>query len=151
MKKSFDMRMTYHDACSLSRLSEPWIPWKGKRGWMGCVEPRLKRRRGTNGIYFQPREILQAIPGVTLVEMPRMRENAYCCGAGRGTKEAFPEFARFSANHRLEEVKEVGAKTLVTACPWCKNNFAEAVKANGDDVQVLDISEVICASIESQE
>ena len=147
MKKPIDTRMTYHDACSLSRLSEPWTPWKGKRGWMGCVEPRLKRRRGTNGVYSQPREILKAIPGVNYIEMPRMRENAYCCGAGRGTKEAFPEFARFSANHRLDEVKDVGAETLVTACPWCKNNFAQTVKVNGDDVQVMDISEVICASI----
>jgi Fe-S oxidoreductase len=147
MKKPFDTRMTYHDSCSLSRLSEPWTPWEGKRGWMGCVEPRLKRRRGANGVYAQPRDILKAIPGVNLIEMPRTRENAFCCGAGRGTKEAFPEFARFSANHRLEEVKEIGAETLVSACPWCKNNFTQAVKENGDDVQVLDISEVICASI----
>jgi Fe-S oxidoreductase len=147
MKKPFDTRMTYHDSCSLSRLSEPWTPWEGKRGWMGCVEPRLMRRRGANGVYAQPRDILKAIPEVNLIEMPRTRENAFCCGAGRGAKEAFPEFARFSANHRLEEVKEIGAETLVSACPWCKNNFAQAVKENGDDVQVMDISEVICASI----
>ncbi|MFC1883864.1 (Fe-S)-binding protein [Thermodesulfobacteriota bacterium] len=148
MKKTLDTRMTYHDSCSLSRLSEPWTPYEGKRGWMGCVEPRLKRRRGADGVYFQPREILEAIPGVNLVEMPRMRENAFCCGAGRGTKEAFPEFANWAAKHRLEEVKEIGAETLVSSCPWCKNNFAQAVKAEGEDVQVLDISEVICASIE---
>ena len=149
LKKPFDTRMAYHDACSISRLSDPWTPWEGKRGWMGCVEPRLKRRRGTTGLYAQPRDILTAIPGVTLVEMPRKRENSFCCGAGRGTKEAYPEFARFAANHRLEEVKEVGAETLVSTCPWCKNNFAQAVKENGDDVQVLDISEVICASIDA--
>jgi len=147
MKKPLDSRVTYHDACSLSRLSEPWTPWKGKRGWMGCVEPKLKRRRGTNGVYSQPREILQAIPGVNLVELPRTRENAYCCGAGRGAREAFPEFAEFSVNHRLEEIKSVGAETLVTACPMCKSNFVKAVKENGDDVQVMDITEVICASI----
>jgi Fe-S oxidoreductase len=147
MKRPLESRVTYHDACSLSRLSEPWIPWKGKRGWMGCVEPRLKRRRATNGVYSQPRDILKAIPGLELVEMKRIRENAYCCGAGRGTREAFPEFARFSANHRLEEIKEVGAETLVTACPMCKSNFLKTVKENGDDVQVMDISEVICASI----
>jgi Fe-S oxidoreductase len=147
MKRPFESRVTYHDACSLSRLSEPWTPWKGKRGWMGCVEPRLKRRRATNGIYSQPRDILKAIPGMKLVEMKRIRENAYCCGAGRGTREAFPEFARFSANHRLEEIREVGAETLVTACPMCKSNFSKTVKENGDDVQVMDISEVICASI----
>ncbi len=149
LEKPLDTRMTYHDACSLSRLSEPWTPYTGKRGWMGCVEPRLNRRRGTNGVYFQPRDILGSIPGVKLVEMPRMRENAFCCGAGRGTKEAFPELAAFAANHRLEEVKEIGAETLVSACPFCKNNFKQAVRENGDDVQVLDISEVVCASIKA--
>jgi len=148
LEKSFDTRMTYHDSCSLGRLSEPWTPYEGKRGWMGCVEPRLKRRRGRDGIYVQPRDILKEIPGVNLVEMPRTRENTFCCGAGRGTKEAFPDFANWAANHRLEEVKEIGAETLVSACPWCKTNFAQAVKADGGDVQVLDISEVICASID---
>lgn len=148
MKKPFDTRMTYHDACSLTRLSDPWTPYEGKRGWMGCVEPRLKRRRGREGVYAQPRDILKAIPGVNLVEMPRMRENAFCCGAGRGTQEAFPDFAEWAAEHRLEEVREIGAETLVSTCPWCKNNFAKVVKANGDDVQVLDISEVICAALE---
>lgn len=148
MKKPFETRLTYHDSCSLSRLSDPWIPYEGKRGWMGCVEPRLKRRRGNPEIYAKPRDILKSIPGVNLVEMPRTRENTFCCGAGRGTQEAYPDFAKWAAAHRLEEVREIGAETLVSSCPWCKNNFAQAVKASGGDVQVLDISEVICASIE---
>ena len=147
-KRPLNTRLTYHDACSLGRLSDPWTPYEGKRGWMGCVEPRLKRRRGTHGLYAQPRDILTAIPGVDLVEMPRKRENAFCCGAGRGTKEAFPEFASWAAAHRMEEVREIGAETLVSACPWCKNNFAQAIKASGGDVQVQDISEVICAALE---
>ena len=150
MTKPYKTRMTYHDSCSLSRLSEPWTPYEGKRGWMGCVEPRLKRRRGTNGVYAQPRDIIRDIPGIEFVEMPRMRENAFCCGAGRGTKEAFPDFANWAAKHRLEEVKEVSAEALVTSCPRCKSNFAQAAKAGGVDVQVLDISEVICASIEAK-
>jgi Fe-S oxidoreductase len=146
--KPMPMRVAYHDSCSLSRLSEPWTPWQGERGWMGMVEPRLKRRRGTNGVYAQPRDILNAIPGLELLEMPRLRENAFCCGAGRGTKEAFPELARSSALHRLEEVRHVGAEALVSACPWCKNNFAQAVKEDGNAVEVFDISEVILASID---
>jgi Fe-S oxidoreductase len=148
MKKPFESRLTYHDSCSLSRLSEPWTPYEGKRGWMGCVEPRLKRRRGNGGIYLQPRDILKAIPGVDLVEMPRTRENAFCCGAGRGTEKAYPDFAQWAAMQRLEEVREIGAEIMVSSCPGCKNNFARAVKGSGGDVQVLDISEVICASIE---
>ena len=146
--KRVDLRLTYHDSCSLSRLSEPWVPWEGERGLWGVVNPPLERRRGTNGVYQQPRDILSSIPGVELMEMPRMRENAFCCGAGRGTKEAFPDFALWAARQRLEEVKEVGAEAVVSACPWCKGNFAQAVKKNGGNLKVLDISELILASVE---
>jgi Fe-S oxidoreductase len=145
--KKVDLRLTYHDACSVSRLSDAWRPWKGERGWMGTIEPRYKRRRGTEGLYAQPRNILSAIPGLTVVEMPRIRENAFCCGAGRGTKEAFPELARFSAGQRFEEVKEIGAEALVSACPFCKNNFSQTAKENGGEVKVMDIAEVIAASL----
>jgi Fe-S oxidoreductase len=145
--KPVEKRIAYHDSCSISRLADPWTPYKGKRGWMGMVEPRLKRRRGTQGLYTQPRNILNAIPGVDFVEMPRTRENSFCCGAGRGTKEAYPDLATFSANNRLDEVREVGAEALVSACPWCKNNFAQTAKANGEKLQVMDISELILASL----
>jgi Fe-S oxidoreductase len=148
LKKSVDLRVTYHDSCGISRLCDSWTPWKGERGWMGTVSPRINRRRGKEGLYAQPRNIVNSIPGVKFVEMPRMRENAFCCGAGRGTREAFPELASFSAKNRLEEVREVGAEALVSACPWCKNNFAKAVKENGDNVKVMDISELILASVE---
>jgi len=143
-----DLRLTYHDSCSLSRLSEPWVPWKGERGLWGMVNPPLDRRRGTNGVYQQPRDILKAIPGVELVEMPRMRENAFCCGAGRGTMEAFPDFALWAAEQRLAEVKEVGAEAVVSACPWCKDNFAKVVSKNGEKLKVFDISELVLASVE---
>jgi Fe-S oxidoreductase len=146
LTKPVDLRLTYHDSCSLSRLSEPWTPWEGERGWMGTVSPKLERRRGTNGVYQQPRDILNAIPGVEMVEMLRTRENAFCCGAGRGTKEAFPELAADSAEERLGDVKEVGAEALVSTCPWCKNNFSKA--ASEDGIKVYDISELILASLE---
>ena len=147
MTKPVDLRLAYHDACGISRLADPWTPYSGERGWMGIVSPRLKRRRGTSGLYAQPRNILKAIPGLTFVEMPRTRENSFCCGAGRGTKEAFPDLANFSANQRLEEVREVGAEALVSACPWCKTNFAAAVKENGDNIRVMDIAELILAAV----
>ena len=147
LKKSVDLRLTYHDSCGISRLCDSWTPWNGERGWMGTVSPPLKRRRGIEGLYAQPRNILGSIPGVEFVEMPRMRENAFCCGAGRGTKEAFPELSSFSAKHRLEEVRDIGAEALVSACPWCKNNFANAAKENGDKIKVMDISELILASV----
>jgi Fe-S oxidoreductase len=143
-----DLRLTYHDPCSLSRLSEPWVPWAGERGLWGVVDPPLERRRGTHGVYQPPRDVLGSIPGVELVEMPRMRENAFCCGAGRGTKEAFPDFAAWAAEQRLEEVEEVAAEAIVSACPWCKENFAQAVGKNGSP-KVLDFSELVLSAIGS--
>jgi Fe-S oxidoreductase len=80
--------------------------------------------------------------------MIRIRENAFCCGAGRGTKAAFPTLAVSSAKHRLEEVREVGAEILVSACPWCKTNFAQAANENGDNVKVMDFSELVLASMD---
>jgi Fe-S oxidoreductase len=148
LKKPVEGRLTYHDSCSISRLADPWTPWSGERGWMGTVSPRLQRRRGTQGLYEQPRNVIGAIPGVNFVEMIRIRENAFCCGAGRGTREAFPELASFSAKHRLEEVREVGAEILVSSCPWCKNNFTQAAAANGDSLKVMDFSELILASLD---
>jgi len=149
LTKPLRVRLTYHDSCSISRLADPWTPWSGERGWMGMVSPRLKRRRGSLGLYAQPRNIIASIPGVQFVEMIRTRENAFCCGAGRGTSEAFPELASFSAKHRLEEVKEVGAEVLVSGCPWCKRNFGQSVMENGDNVKVMDISELILASMDA--
>jgi Fe-S oxidoreductase len=147
--KPLEKRLTYHDACGVSRLCDPWTPWSGTRGWMGTVEPRLQRRRGRSGLYSQSRNILRAIPGLDLVEMIRIRENSFCCGAGRGAKEAFPDLAGSSAKYRLEEVREVGAEVLASACPWCKDNFSQAVRENGDKVTVMDISEVIAAAMKA--
>jgi len=135
-KKPLDLRLTYHDSCGISRLCDPWIPWKGERGWMGTVSPPLKRRRGREGLYAQPRNILNAIPGVNFVEMPRIRENAFCCGAGRGTREAFPELSSFSA------------EVLISSCPWCKDNFSQVSKEDGGKIKVMDISEIILLSAE---
>jgi Fe-S oxidoreductase len=149
LAKPLDMRLTYHDSCSLSRLSEPWNPWKGERGEWGMVSPRLDRRRGNNGVYQPPRDILKAIPGVELVEMKRMKENAFCCGAGRGTQEAFPDFAAWAAEQRLFEAKAVGAEAVVATCPWCKDNFAKVAKQSGEELKIYDISELILASIEA--
>jgi len=146
--KPVNVRATYHDSCSISRLADPWTPYSGERGWMGTVTPRLKRRRGTHGLYSQPRDVIAAIPGIDFVEMIRTRENAFCCGAGRGTREAYPDLAASSAMHRMEEVEEIGAEVLISACPWCKNNFTYAAKGSGGGVKVMDFSEIVLASLD---
>jgi Fe-S oxidoreductase len=147
LTKKIDLRIAYHDSCSLTRLSEPWTPWKGERGLWGVISPRLERRRGTKGLYQQPRDILTSIPGIQLIETPRKRENNWCCAGGRGAMEAFPDFAAFGADKKLDEVNSIGAEALVSTCPWCKDNFNKAVKKNGDNIKVYDISELIVAAL----
>lgn len=147
LSKPVDMKLHYHDSCSLSRQSEPWVSWKGERGLWGVVSPDLERRRGTNGVYAAPRTLLSAIPGINLIEGIRKRENNWCCGAGRGAKDAFPEFARWTADQKLDEVKEVGAEAIAAACPYCKENLAASAGLTGEDIKVMDISEVIAQAI----
>lgn len=143
----FQKRLVYHDSCNLSRLSEPWVSWSGERKRWGILDPPLIRRRGTFGIYQPPREILNRIPGLHWVEFHRKRENAFCCGAGRGTSEAFPEFSLWSAGQRIEEAFELGVEGIIATCPRCKRNFLTAAKEKERAFEVLDLSEVISSAI----
>jgi Fe-S oxidoreductase len=142
-----DLKVTYHDSCSLSRMSEPWLKWEGMRGAWGVLEPPRQIRKGTNGIYDQPRNVLKAIPGVTLVEMPRHHENAYCCCAGGGVKEAFPDLAEWSANERLREAATTGAEVLVSASPLVIENLRNSGALKKHRLQVLDIVEIMARAI----
>jgi Fe-S oxidoreductase len=139
-----DMKLTYHDACNLGRLSEPWIPWQGTREMWGRLNPPRTFRRGIHGVYEEPRDILKAIPGIELVEMVRRRDNAWCCGNDGGVKEAFPESALWTASERLREAASTGAEGIVSACPACKENLKDAAK-NG--MKVYDITELIAKAI----
>ncbi|MCI8284078.1 MAG: (Fe-S)-binding protein [Firmicutes bacterium] len=142
-----NQRITYHDACNVSRNCDDWEPYEGERGWMGTIEPRLARRRGRQGLYAQARNLINAVPGLDFTEMPRMKENSLCCAGGRGTKQAFPELAEFAARDRLEEVKYVGAEAVVSACPWCKSNFSETAGKDGETIDILDIAQLLAKAI----
>ncbi len=145
LEKRVDLKVTYHDSCGLGRLSEPWFRWEGELGDWGCWVPARNIRRGMTGVYEPPRDILKAIPGIELVEMPRRRDQAYCCGAGGGAKQAYPDFALFAASERLREAATTtSAEAIVAACPNCEQNFKDAAK-NG--MKVYDITELIAQAI----
>jgi Fe-S oxidoreductase len=112
------MKVTYHDPCHLGRhLSD-------------------------NGVYDSPRNVLKSIPGIELVEMERIRENAWCCGAGAGVSQANPELALWTAEERLKEAKATGARALITSCPWCERNFKDAAREYGEEIKIYDIAEI---------
>lgn len=145
--RKIPLKVTYHDPCHLGRRGEPYVPWQGKekkiRGQIVMYEPRKPRYNGASGIYEPPREILRSIPGLELVEMERIREYAWCCGAGGGVMESYPEFSSWTAEERLNEAKATGAEALVTACAWCERNFIDAVNGNGRDIKVYDVIELV--------
>jgi Fe-S oxidoreductase len=150
LKKKLNMKVTYHDPCLLGRLSEQYVPWEGiieKTHKLGLHNPPKSWRRGTNGVYDAPREVLRAIPGVELVEMYRNEENAFCCGGGGGVLAAFPDFAKWTAAKRLEEVKAIDVKELVSSCPFCALNFNAAIRFEKESIGYHDIIELVSQAL----
>lgn len=121
--KEYNKKVVYHDPCYLGRH---------------------------NGIYDEPREILKAIPGLTLLEMEEERENALCCGMGGGRvwMETHKE-ERFS-NIRIKQVLDAGAEVLVTACPYCITNFEDTRVVLGleDKIEIKDVIEIISEALQ---
>ncbi|MBM3132099.1 MAG: (Fe-S)-binding protein, partial [Chloroflexi bacterium] len=127
---------------------EPWEHWEGRRGKYGIFDPPKKRRKGTFGAYDPARNLLKAIPGLQLEEMERRKDQAWCCGASGGVRDAFKEFALWTARERLAEARgTTGAQAIISACPYCKENFAEAIKSDGDPLQTYDIAEIMLRAI----
>jgi Fe-S oxidoreductase len=121
-----DLEVTYHDPCYLGR---------------------------NNGEYDAPRILLEAIPGIRLVEMPHTKRNGYCCGGGGGGMW-LDGFVADHVSERLSErrVREAvatvgtdGTGVLSVACPYEPSRFEDAVKSTGNDgrIVVRDIIELI--------
>ena len=103
-----------------------------------------------NGVYDPPRRIMEAIPGVRLVEAERCRERGFCCGAGGG--HMWMEESRGDRiNHaRAEQLLETGADTVAVSCPFCLQMLDEGVTAKapeGGGTRVRDLLEILDESL----
>ena len=111
--------VTYHDSCYLGRY---------------------------NQIYDAPREALDAISGLQRSEMPRNKENAFCCGGGGGQMwmETDPN-TRLNQRRLDEAIANEQVDLIVTACPYCMIMFDDAIRSKGlsEAVTVKDIAEVL--------
>jgi len=77
------------------------------------------------------------LSNVTLVELERNRQNAFCCGA-RATGNYLPDMDTWSAKERIKEFKATGADLLITACPYCTENFRKVLPPK-DKSKVKDL------------
>ncbi len=118
--------VVYHDSCYLGRYNEMYDP---------------------------PREILKAIPGVTVVEMERNRENAMCCGAGGGLMWMEEEVGTRVNVARTEQALAVNPTVIGSGCPYCLTMLSDGAKAKEveEKVKTLDIVEILEKSLFKQE
>jgi len=128
LRKKLSARVTYHDPCYLGRY---------------------------NGVYEAPRKVME-LCGVELVEMPRNRENSFCCGAGGGRiwmKEPEDMTERPSENRIREALGLGGVAYFTVACPKDFNMYGDAVKNSGneDKIAVRDIIDFVAEAMDLPE
>ncbi|MBW2704752.1 MAG: (Fe-S)-binding protein [Deltaproteobacteria bacterium] len=110
----YGKKVTYHDPCYLGRH---------------------------NGIYDEPREALQKVPGLELDEMPESRATSLCCGGGGGRIWMETVKGERFSDFRIEQAVGIGAEVLVTSCPYCITHFEES-KLTLEDSESLDIKDI---------
>ncbi|MBI1931687.1 MAG: 4Fe-4S dicluster domain-containing protein [Ignavibacteriales bacterium] len=111
-------KVTYHDSCYLGRY---------------------------NQIYNSPRNSLNSVVGLELLEMDRNKDKGFCCGAGGG-RMFLEETEGTKINiNRTEEALSTNADTIASACPFCMTMLTDGVKSfeKQQDVSVKDIAEII--------
>lgn len=122
--KPLNKRVTFHDPCHLGRL---------------------------NGGYDAPREVLEAI-GCEIIEMPRNRDNSFCCGAGGGRIWIpDPPGIEKPSENRMHEASALGGiDVFVTCCPKDLTMFEDARKTSGHESEfvVQDIAELVAEAVE---
>ncbi len=121
--QEIDRIVTFHDPCYLGRH---------------------------NGIYDAPRQILQSIPGLDLIEMSRNRAQSLCCGGGGGGAWSDHPVEQRCGVLRVQEALNTGAEVLATACPYCTRMLNDAVNQRGvkDQIVVRDLAELVLEAVE---
>ena len=102
-----------------------------------------------NGIYAEPRQALEQIAGLELLEMPDALENSLCCGGGGGRIWMETQKGERFSDLRLDQAVGVGAEVLATSCPYCITHFEESRLALGEEArfEIKDITEIIAEVI----
>ena len=120
--RRMEMTVTYHDPCDLGR---------------------------NGGIFEAPRQILNSIPGITLVELENNRAKSICCGGGGNVEMVAPHLSSAVAQKKLEEIQRTGVTTVVTSCQQCVRTIKGQARRQKLDLQVMDIMELVLQAIPS--
>jgi len=96
-----------------------------------------------NKVFAEPRQVLKEAQ-LDLTEMPRHAAKSFCCGAGGAQMWKEEEHGATNVNKaRFAEAKATGAGTLAVGCPFCMVMLTDAAKADGGEIQVKDVAELV--------
>jgi glycolate oxidase iron-sulfur subunit len=115
---SIRLKIAYHDSCHLQHAQ---------------------------GIRTQPRLLLNAIPGIELIELP---EAAICCGSAGIFNLIEPETALQLADRKAQHIILSGAQALVSANPGCLLHIASALKRADHPLPVFHLIEFVDAALD---
>jgi Fe-S oxidoreductase len=117
-KKDFAKQVTYHDPCYLGRH---------------------------NGIYDEPRDVLNKIPGLDLNEMADSRSDSLCCGGGGGRVWMETQKSERFSDLRIDQALGIGAEVLATSCPYCITMLegSRVTMDAAEKIEVKDITEIV--------
>jgi Fe-S oxidoreductase len=106
-----------------------------------------------SGVYEEPRRVLAALKDVELREFERNRSRSLCCEGGGGRMWVEAGSGPRLAERRVKDAVELGADTLVTACPFCLLTLEDAAKTTGLDekLRVMDLAEVVWESLQTEQ
>lgn len=98
-----------------------------------------------NGVFEEPRKILQNIPGIKLVEFDRSKQRSLCCGGGGRMWTESKRSVERLAETRVKEAVELGVQVIATACPFCLLTLEDGVKTTEyeNSLRIIDIMELI--------
>ena len=125
-RNAIDERIVYHDSCYMGRH---------------------------NDVYEAPREVLKAIPGLTLLEPQETRDRGMCCGAGGAQMFKEEEAGSQRVNvMRTEQLLEPKPASVASSCPFCQRMLIDGLaEKNREDVRQLDIAELLWQAVEGSE
>ena len=87
-----------------------------------------------------PRDLLAQVPGLRVVELP---EADWCCGSAGIYNLTQPEMADRLLRRKVRNVLASGAEAVVTANPGCILQIQAGLRAEGREVAVLHLVEIL--------
>jgi Fe-S oxidoreductase len=102
-----------------------------------------------NHVYRQPRRLLEAVPGVRAIEMPRHGRRGLCCGAGGARMWMEERIGKRINEERMDEAVSTGADTVGVACPYCLVMLDDGARARGEEIAVADVAQILARSVDA--